>query len=336
MAEFLRRRGHTVLTADEADCDAVVVNTCTVTGTADKKSRNAIRRMRKRYPDALLAVCGCLPQTEELTGINGIDLVGGTSNRAAFLAALEEHVSANLTATLPEDFEDTLPDARPLGRSRAYIRIQEGCDNRCTYCKVPAARGRARSRPSKSVLDAVRRAVEDGAVEIILTGTEIGSYRPSLPILTQAVCRAAAPVPVRLSSIDPRHAGGELVGALKGEPNFRPAFHLSLQSCCDKTLAAMGRRYTAADIASAFALLRESWNGAVITADIIVGFPGETDDDFHETLGTLKELRPEGLHIFPYSRRAGTPAAELPGQLTRAVKEARAKALSAAFPKVSP
>lgn len=334
MAELLRRRGHEVLPPSEAeDCDAVIVNTCTVTSTADKKSRNAIRRLRKLYPDALLAVCGCLPQTDTLDMVEGIDIIGGTANRAAFIEALEARVSARLPIALPDMFEDTLPDARPLGRSRAYIRIQDGCDNRCAYCKVPQARGRARSRPADSVLRAVRDAALNGAVEIVLTGIEIASYRPSLPELTAAVCRAAAPVPVRLSSLDPCRADVELTNALKPEKNFRPAFHLSLQSCCDKTLAAMGRRCTAADIFSAFERLRNAWDNAEITADIIVGFPGETHEDFMCTFQALRSLKPNGLHVFPYSRRAGTPAASMAEQNTRAVKTTRVRILAEAFPK---
>ncbi|MDR1670037.1 MAG: MiaB/RimO family radical SAM methylthiotransferase [Oscillospiraceae bacterium] len=332
MAELLRRRGHEVLPPSEAErCDAVIVNTCTVTATADKKSRNAVRRLRRQYPDALIAVCGCLPQTGEV--IPDADIVGGTANRAGFAEALEKRLPARVLTPLPSGFEDSLPDARPLRRSRAYIRIQDGCDNRCAYCKVPQARGAARSRAAESVVRAAKEAAENGAAEIVLTGIEIASYLPSLPELTAAVCRAAAPVPVRLSSLDPRRADAELAQALTSEKNFRPAFHLSLQSCCDAVLAAMGRRYAAADIFAAFACLREAWRGVTIAADIIVGFPGETDGDFLQTLQTLQTLKPDGLHIFPYSRRPGTPAASMPGQHTRAVKADRARRLREIFPK---
>ncbi|MCL2004321.1 MAG: MiaB/RimO family radical SAM methylthiotransferase [Oscillospiraceae bacterium] len=338
MAEFLRLRGHTVAAPGEGGADAVVINTCTVTSTADKKSRNAIRKLRRQYPGALLAVCGCLPQTEALD-MEGIDLIGGTANRAGFAEMLEAAVNGapgrRTPQPLPDTYEDTLPDARPIGRSRAYLKIQDGCDNRCAYCKVPQARGRSRSRPAESVIRAARRAAAGGAVEIVLTGIEISSYNPSLADLTVAVCRAAAPVPVRLSSLDPRRADGAFVEALAGEGNFRPAFHLSLQSVCDKTLGAMNRRYGVSDVFAVFERLRGTWKDAVITADIIAGFPGETDGDFAETFQNLQRLKPDGLHVFPYSRRAGTAAAEMPGQNTRSVKAERVRLLMEAFPKES-
>ena len=344
MAELLRSRGHETvdsgqLAVDSLAVDAVIINTCTVTATADKKSRNAIRRLRKLYPNALLAVCGCLTQTEAV-GIEGIDLIGGTSGRAAFVAELEKALTSPGPSVPPagggefsDAYEDTLPDARPIGRSRAYIKIQDGCDNLCAYCKVPLARGRARSRPAGSVIKAAKQAADGGAVEIVLTGIEISSYRPSLAELTADVCRAAAPVPARLSSLAPSCVDDLFVNALKEVDNFRPAFHLSLQSCCDKTLAAMGRRYAVSDIFAFFERVRGAWENAVITADVIVGFPGETGADFEKTLQNLRKLKPDGLHIFPYSRREGTAAAAMPGQLTRAIKTERARRLAAEFPK---
>jgi threonylcarbamoyladenosine tRNA methylthiotransferase MtaB len=332
MAELLRQRGHKIT---DDDPDAIVINTCTVTSAADKKSRNAIRKLGKQHPNALLAVCGCLPQTEELK-IEGIGLIGGAADRGAFINALEEKVQGSVLTVLPETYEDVLPDARPIGRSRAYIKIQDGCDNRCAYCKVPQARGKSRSRPIESVIKAARQAAKDGAIEIILTGIEISSYSPSLSDLTAAVCQAVNPVPVRLSSLHPNVIDDVFIADVRGESNFRPTFHLSLQSCCDKTLAAMRRRYTVSDIFAINDRLHETWDGAVITADMIVGFPGETDADFNETYQNLLKLKPNGLHVFPYSRRKGTAAAEMLRQNTRAVKTARVRILIDAFPKVSP
>jgi threonylcarbamoyladenosine tRNA methylthiotransferase MtaB len=337
MSELLRSRGHETVNSeqitDNNDApDAIIINTCTVTATADKKSRNAVRKLRKQFPGALLAVCGCLPQTEELT-IEGIDLVGGTSDRAGFIDRLEKlDAGAHCVRPLPNDYEDILPDARPIGRSRAYIKIQDGCDNGCAYCKVPMARGSSRSRPVESVIRAVKAAAAGGAVEIILTGIEISSFRPSLADLTVCACRVAAPVPVRLSSLRPDIADGGFVAALKGVEGFSPSFHLSLQSVCDKTLAAMGRRYTVEDIFAVFGRLRAGWADAVITADIIAGFPGESEEDFEETFNNLKRLDPAGLHVFPYSRRKGTPAADMPDGNTRAVKAERVRRLMREFP----
>jgi threonylcarbamoyladenosine tRNA methylthiotransferase MtaB len=340
MAAFLMARGHEAVNSEQVtdnNVDAVIVNTCTVTAAADKKSRNAIRKLRKQFPGALLCVCGCLPQTEELA-VEGIDLVGGTAGRMGFIEKLEKlavgaHCARLQAGTdLPNEYDDTLPDARPLGRSRAYIKIQDGCDNRCAYCKVPLARGSSRSRPVESVIRAVKSAAGGGAAEIILTGIEISSFRPSLADLTVQACRAAVPVPVRLSSLHPDIVDGSFVAALKGEEGFSPSFHLSLQSACDKILAAMGRRYTVKDIFKSFELLRAGWPDAVITADIIVGFPGESADDFEETFTNLKKLNPAGLHVFPYSRRKGTPAAEMLNENTRAVKAERVRRLMREFP----
>jgi threonylcarbamoyladenosine tRNA methylthiotransferase MtaB len=331
MAELLRLRGHDAVNPGEDETDAVIINTCTVTATADKKSRNAIRKLRAQYPDALLAVCGCLPQTDGLK-IEGIDLIGGTSGREAFITALEAKQRGNMIPAIPDEYEDTLPDARPIGRSRAYIKIQDGCDNKCAYCKVPQARGKSRSRTVEGVIQAARRAAEDGAIEIVLTGIEISSYTPSLAGLTVQVCRAVNPVPVRLSSLHPEIIDREFASAMKAESNFRPVFHLSLQSCCDKILSAMGRRYTVREIFSAFDLLRGRWDDVEITADIIAGFPGEDEPLFTETLQNLQKLKPDGLHVFPYSRRKGTAAADLPAQNTRAVKTERVRKLMEAFP----
>lgn len=335
MAELLRLRGHEVHDPGEEGIDAVIINTCTVTATADKKSRNAIRKLRRQYPDALLAVCGCLPQTDELK-VEGVGLIGGASGREMFITALEEKRQGNIVQAAPDIYEDFPYDARPAGRSRAYIKIQDGCDNRCAYCKVPQARGRSRSRPVDSVMKAAGDAAAGGAVEIILTGIEISSYRPSLRDLAAAVCRAVNPVPVRFSSLRPDVIDGAFVQALRGESNFRPAFHLSLQSCSDRILTAMGRRYTVDEIFTVFERIRGAWQNAVITADIIAGFPGETDALFEETCQNLKKLKPGGLHVFPYSRRKGTPAADMPEQNTRAVKTERVRLLMDQFPKVSP
>jgi threonylcarbamoyladenosine tRNA methylthiotransferase MtaB len=349
MAEFLVSRGHEAVDSGELTVDswetvdAVIVNTCTVTATADKKSRNAIRKLRRRFPGALLAVCGCLPQTEKLE-IEGVDLIGGTADRVGFLEKLESlgkpemsNAAARMNCDLPHslslpgEYDDLLPDARPLGRSRAYIKIQDGCDNRCTYCKVPQARGKSRSRPVESVIRAVREAAEGGAVEIILTGIEISSFRPSLADVTVLACKAASPVPVRLSSLHPDIIDDAFVAALKGAEGFRPSFHLSLQSVCNQILEGMGRKYTEADIFSVFERLRGGWADVSITADIIVGFPGESEAGFMETFQNLKKLKPDGLHVFPYSRRKGTPAAELPGGCTRAVKSERVRRLNEYF-----
>ena len=313
---------------------------------SDKKSRQTIRQARRRSPGALVAVCGCYAQTapravEEL----GVDLVAGTAGRMAFLDDLEappgrpDRRSGGPPARPPGDGgrHHGPPDLRaPVrqgleGRTRAMLTVEDGCVNFCTYCVIPYARGRVRSLPAA---DAARQAVElagAGYREIVLTGIEISSWgedlegRPQLIDLLEAVCAALpAGVRLRLGSLEPRTVTGAFCRRAAALPALCPHFHLSMQSGCDAVLARMGRKYDTARYYESVSLLRTWFHRPGITTDLIVGFPGETEEEFQETLAFLRRCAFSSMHIFPYSRRTGTRAARMPGQIPNRVKEERA------------
>ena len=341
----LRRRGHQ-LVPFEAEADAYIVNTCTVTAVSDKKSRQTIRQARRRSPGALVAVCGCYAQTapravEEL----GVDLVAGTAGRMAFLDDLEALLAARAAGaegprSAPLVTVDDIMAHRtfePLsgqgleGRTRAMLKVEDGCVNFCTYCVIPYARGRVRSLPAA---DAARQAAElarAGYREIVLTGIEISSWgedlegRPQLIDLLEAVCAALpAGVRLRLGSLEPRTVTEAFCRRAAALPALCPHFHLSMQSGCDAVLARMGRKYDTARYYESVSLLRTWFHRPGITTDLIVGFPGETEEEFQETLAFLRRCAFSSMHIFPYSRRTGTRAARMPGQIPNRVKEERA------------
>lgn len=337
METLLRARGHKI--TGPARADVCVVNTCTVTGEADRKCRQTVRRVRRKHPDAFLAVCGCMCQIDPDAARNlGADVVGGSGDRAGFLDAIERAyrsrtpegtVSAHTRA---ETFE-MLPAGSADGRTRALLKVEDGCDNYCSYCIIPYARGHVRSMP---IPDAVRETVRlrnEGFRECVVTGIEISSYGrdlPDTPTLTDlicALCDAAGDMRVHLGSLEPRTVDRSFCEKLSGYANLCPHFHLSLQSGCDATLSRMHRRYTTARFLESVTLLREYFDNCLITTDLITGFPGETEDEFRETLAFLETVRFGTVHIFPYSERTGTTAAALP-QLPHAVREERARRAS--------
>ena len=326
MAALLESRGHTTVSPGER-VDAVIINTCTVTATADKKARNAIRKMGESYPDALICVCGCLTQLSDISEVGRVDVLGGSSGKAAFALSIEESFESRRKISVLSDISpgfEALPAAAYDRRTRLFLKIQDGCQCRCSYCIIPDARGPCRSCPEEEALRSARDAADAGCREIVLTGIEISSYTPSLTGLIKRVCAELPGVRVRIGSLNPATVTERFCAELAGLGGLCPHFHLSVQSGCDGILKAMNRRYTAADMRRAVGLLRSGWENPAISADIIAGFPGETDAQWRETLGFLEETRFSSLHVFPYSRRKGTPAASFPGQLTAAVKRARA------------
>ena len=349
MGAFLAGRGHVVVLPGE-DSDAVVINTCTVTAVSDKKSRQAIRRLRAAYPNAALAVCGCLPESSDLSDWDEIDLLGGSKGKIEFAKKLEAlcmskgvlpaapHLvsdpfcplsSASLSSASPAAYVfESIPAAAPEGRSRSFLKIQDGCENNCSYCIIPKVRGKCRSRSPEDALKRTREAYLQGYRELVLTGIEISSYRPSLTALIRSLCLELPDMRFRLGSLDPSLPDGFFVGSLEGLTNLCPHFHISLQSGSLDILRAMGRNYTPQDALSSIERLRTAFPGCAVTGDLICGFPGETDEQFYETLDFLWRARFSGLHVFPYSRRPGTPAASMPGQLSASEKRLRAKAAS--------
>ena len=334
----LERRGHT-LVPFTGEADAYIINTCTVTAVSDQKSRQTIRQARKRAPRAVVAVCGCYAQTApEAVRALEVDLVMGTGERMAFLDALEDLARARQAQPLVRGDDalrrrtyERLSAGGLEGRTRAMLKVEDGCVNFCTYCIIPYARGPIRSLPLADAVCEAKRLAGEGYRELVLTGIEISSWGAdfrdgsALIDLVEALCAAAPECRVRLGSLEPRTVTEEFCRRAAALPNLCPHFHLSLQSGCDATLRRMGRKYDCARYYESVKLLWDFFDRPGITTDLIVGFPGETEEEFAQTLAFLSRCAFSAMHIFPYSRRSGTPAASMPGQCPNAVKQARAR-----------
>lgn len=330
-----RARGHEICTED---ADVFIINTCSVTAMSDRKNIRAFHKIRRENPHALLVACGCFAQTEpdKLEASGEIDLICGTASRSEIIALCEQAIHGNreidLTKfrTLDRTYE-VLPAGVPEGRTRALLKVEDGCDQYCTYCIIPYARGHVRSMPLALAVEEAVRLSQAGVREIVLTGIEISSYGQDLPErsnlteLIGALCEAVPDTYIRLGSLEPRTVNEEFCSRLQSYQNLRPHFHLSLQSGCDSVLRRMKRRYTAAFFAERCIMLRQSFPDCSITTDLIVGFPGETDADFAETLTFIRACNFSDMHVFPYSVRPGTPAASMPEQIPLAVKNQRAE-----------
>lgn len=334
LESLFAERGHEIVPFD-GFADIYVVNTCTVTALSDKKSRNAARRCKKHNPAARLVLCGCYAQVkpQEARALCGADAVIGTPDKSRVVSIVEELAPdgvRDLWHEAPPLF-DVLPAGGLSGRTRALLKVQDGCRNFCTYCLIPFARGPERSMPFDTAVSEARRLAEEGYREIVLTGIEISAYgrdlpgRPDLVSLIEALCQAAPGCRIRLGSLEPRTVTEDFARRCAALPNLCPHFHLSLQSGCDRTLRAMNRHYTAGEYKAACGLLRRYLPGCGLTTDLIVGFPGETREDFEESLRFVTECGLGKVHVFPYSRRQGTRAASMPGQLSQAEKAARSQ-----------
>ena len=335
LEQLLSARGHTLVPFEES-ADAYIINTCTVTAVSDKKSRQVIRRTRKTAPDAIIAVCGCYPQThpQDMEGLS-IDLVSGTGDRQGFVELLERTWQERQPITaLDNAFErrvfEVLPAGGLEGRTRAMLKVEDGCVNFCSYCIIPYARGPIRSLPLDKAREQAALLASEGYRELVLTGIEISSWGhewkdgPTLIDLIEAVCHAAPGCRVRLGSLEPRTITQDFCARAAKLPNLCPHFHLSMQSGCDATLKRMSRKYDTARYYESVTLLRRYFDTPAITTDLIVGFPGETEEEFAQTLDFIQTCAFSAMHIFPYSKRPGTPAAKMPGQVLKAVKEERA------------
>ena len=337
MEQLLTALGHT-LCPEGADCDAVIVNTCTVTAVADRKNRTLIRRLRREHPQAVLGVCGCYAQlnAEDIAAL-GVDVVSGSAGREEFLQRLLQRVERRGEGTEIQVDEalhrrsfEVLPAGGLAARTRAMLKVQDGCNNFCTYCIIPYARGPVRSEPLATAVAQAAALAAEGYREIVLTGIEIASWGwefkdgNRLPQLVRALCKAVPGVRVRLGSLEPRVIDGEFL-SLADCKNLCPQFHLSMQSGCDTVLKRMRRKYDTAHYLQSVEDLKRAFPGCAITTDMIVGFPGETDEEFSQSLDFIRRCGFAHMHIFPYSRREGTPAAAMPDQITKQVKEERAR-----------
>ena len=334
MEQELLRRGHSLVPFEE-EADAYIINTCTVTAVSDKKSRQMIRRARKLSPEAVVAVCGCYPQThpEDVKGLD-VDLISGTGDRMKFLdlleqAAREKEPVVRLDEALRRRNFEVLPAGGMAERTRAMLKVEDGCVNFCSYCIIPYARGPVRSLPLDEAARQAAALEEEGYREVVITGIEISSWgrdlpgRPELIDLIEAVCQAVPGLRIRLGSLEPRTITPEFCRRAAALPNLCPHFHLSLQSGCDATLARMNRKYDSARYYESVKLLRDAFSNPGITTDLIVGFPQETEEEFGQTLEFIRKCGFSAMHIFPYSRRPGTPAADMAGQIPKVVQEER-------------
>lgn len=337
MEHLLLEKGHEIGSFEEA-CDGYVINTCSVTAVADKKNRAVIRRCRRDNPQAVIAVCGCYSQHDpEAVRALGIDVIGGSGQRQAFVemlldAAGEKRHAEQLDNALGRREFECLPAGGLEERTRAMLKVQDGCVNFCTYCIIPYTRGPIRSAPLEVAVAQAKELAVRGYREIVLTGIEIAGWgqdqpgKPELALLVEEICKAVPDLRIRLGSLEPRVVTEDFCRRLSVFPNLCPQFHLSMQSGSDTVLSRMKRKYDTARYYQSVELLRKFFPECAVTTDMIVAFPGETEEEFAESLAFIRKCAFADMHIFPYSRRPGTPADKMPGQHNNATKEARSRA----------
>ena len=346
MERLFAARGHEIGGFEES-CDGYIINTCSVTAVADKKNRAIIRRCRREHETAVIGVCGCYSQHDPAAAEKlGADVIGGSADRESFVdmmiaTALDRQKRQKLDEALKRRDFEVLPAGGLEGRTRAMLKVQDGCRNFCSYCIIPYTRGPVRSATLEL---AVTQAVELAAAgyrEIVLTGIEIASWgydlpgRPGADLLIGEICAAVPECRVRLGSLEPRLITEAFAEKIAKLPNLCPQFHLSMQSGCDTVLERMKRKYDTARYLHSVEILKEYFPGCAITTDMIVAFPGETEEEFAESLAFIQKCGFADMHIFPYSRRPGTPADKMPGQHDNATKEARSRAAIAVAAKMS-
>ncbi len=334
MEQELLRRGHELVDF-EGVADAYIVNTCSVTAVSDKKSRQMIRRCKKRNPDAVVVACGCYVQTHlDEAKTLGLDLISGTGQRMVFLDLLEQAVQEHeplihVDDSLKRREFEILPAGGMTSRTRAMLKVEDGCVNFCTYCIIPYARGPVRSLPLHVAVEQAKKLREEGYQELVFTGIEISSYGHDLKDgttlidLIEAVSAVAGEMRIRLGSLEPRTITEDFCRRASNLPNLCPHFHLSMQSGCDATLKRMNRRYDTARFYQSVELLRQYFDQPAITTDMITGFPEESEEEFRQTLAFIEKCGFADMHIFPYSIRPGTKAADMQ-QVPGPVKDERA------------
>ena len=346
MERLLVDLGHTIGAFDEA-CDGYVINTCSVTAVADKKNRAMIRRCRRDNPHAVIGVCGCYSQHDaEAVRSLGADVIGGSGQRQQFIDMLLEAMNNKTkqeavdVALRRREFE-VLPAGGLEERTRAMLKVQDGCVNFCTYCIIPYTRGPIRSAPLELAVEQAKELAQRGYREIVVTGIEIASWgadlpgKPEVTTLIEAICQAVPDLRIRLGSLEPRIVTTDFCERLCKLPNLCPQFHLSMQSGCDTVLQRMKRKYDTARYYESVRLLKEYFPNCAVTTDMIVAFPGETEEEFASSLDFIRKCGFADMHIFPYSRRPGTPADKMPGQHNNATKEARSRAAIAVAEEMS-
>ena len=346
MQQILEEAGYEIVPFSEY-ADVYVINTCSVTNMADRKSRQMLHRAKKQNPDAIVVGAGCYVQTKEAQALvdESIDIVIGNNKKHELVPLLREYEASHRKTACVADINhekqayEELSLSRTAEHTRAFIKVQDGCNQFCTYCIIPFARGRVRSRELSDVLQEIRTLAKSGYREVVLTGIHLSSYGvdngESLLHLIEAVHELEGIERIRLGSLEPRIVTDAFAKRLSELPKICPHFHLSLQSGCDTVLSRMNRRYDTAEYEAGCALLRRYFEHPAITTDVIVGFPGETDEEFEMTERYLERIHFYEMHIFQYSRREGTKAAAMPDQVPEAVKKERSEKLLALGHKMS-
>ncbi len=337
MLSSLLKNGFTAA-ADDEQADVVVLNSCTVTAESDRKVRQIFRRAKKDNPDAVMVLSGCMAQAfpEDAQRLEEADIILGTSNRARLLPDLLTFLSTRQRIvdiephTNGETFE-RLQVENFSGRTRAFVKIEDGCNRFCSYCIIPYARGRVRSKPLEDLKAELHALADNGFREVVLTGINLSAYGQEFGLHLCDAIEAACAVPgiarVRLGSLEPEQLSEPVIRRMAKQEKLCPQFHLSLQSGCDATLRRMNRHYTADEYRTIVRNLRAAFDNAAITTDIMVGFAGETEEEFAASLAFAREIAFAKVHVFAYSRRPGTRAYDMGDQVTNAVKESRSHAM---------
>lgn len=335
MLSSLLQSGFTAAENGET-ADVVVLNSCTVTAESDRKVRQIFRRAKKDNPDAVMVLTGCMAQAfpEDAKRLEEADIILGTSNRRRLLPDLLDFLSARQRIidiaphTTDEKFECLNVDSFS-GRTRAFVKIEDGCNRFCSYCIIPYARGRVRSKPLDDLKKELEQLAQNGYREVVLTGINLSAYGQEFGLhlcnAIETACAVNGIERVRLGSLEPEQLSEPVIRRMAKQPKLCPQFHLSLQSGCDATLRRMNRHYTADEYRTIVRNLRAAFDNAAITTDIMVGFAGETDEEFRASLSFAEEIAFAKVHVFAYSRRPGTRAYNMGDQLTNAVKEARSR-----------
>lgn len=342
MQQLLEEAGYEIVPFHEK-ADVYIINTCSVTNIADRKSRQMLHRAKKQNPDAVVVAAGCYVQAaaEELKADLAVDVIIGNNKKQDLVPILEEYFKDKSDRSHVIEISETheyerLSIHKIADHTRAFLKIQDGCNQFCSYCIIPYTRGRVRSRRPDEVVDEVRELAAAGYQEVVLTGIHLSSYgvdfkeeekKENLLSLIKQVHEVEGIRRIRLGSLEPRIITEEFAQALASMPKFCPHFHLSLQSGCDKTLKRMNRHYTTEEYAAGCEILRRYFDNPAITTDVIVGFPGETEEEFEETKAFLERIGFYEMHIFKYSRRAGTRADRMPEQVPEQVKSVRSEVL---------
>ena len=318
--------------------DFCIVNSCTVTASGDKKTRQMLRRLKRQYPDAVMVLTGCYPQAfpQEASELEEADIVTGSTNRSGLLDLVQAYLQTpqRMVQIIPhqkgEAFEK-MTATHFSERTRAFVKIQDGCDRYCAYCIIPYARGPVRSKPLSDITAELGQLAAQGYQEVVLVGINLPCYGKDLGLrlidAVEAACQVEGIRRIRLGSLEPELLTAEDLKRLAAQPKFCPQFHLALQSGCDRTLKAMNRHYDSAEYRRIVQDIRKAFENPSITTDIMVGFPGETEEDFRQSADFAKEIGLAKAHVFAYSVRPGTRAASMPDQVSQREKEQRSSRL---------